>query len=335
MKANAGMGLLVMILVAVLALTVPVNENGTIVANLGFGSTTDSGDVSTDPNVCPETTPSLDPNAYNIEDGSALTEAENLYRIVGDKAWIDFTQGTAFTLPVGVEIEYIFGVDTDDTLDNAYGPYGRTTIGCQEDVTGWASDGGNSQGLYADEVEGSLSATFYNADDNAAYQTMEAGKTYVIELKWSAGNEEYFGNPYIPTTTVTGGGDSNHRKAYPNMLCMDLNSTTFDKPDWVRIKGGAMLNKVDTPTRHTGSSGDTSYCYEAPVLTDEEMRFEISLNTDDSTAPEDDGTAYLYGANFYVEGDDPDFPVFWGVENDDGDAVGQDAADSVAIDVTS
>lgn len=334
MKGNSNGIIAIVAILVVAALIVPINEMGTIANNLGLGTTVSPGDASVDPNDCPETTPSLDPNAYDIANGTALTETTNIYRIVGDKAWSTFTQGTAFVLPVGVEIEYVFGISTTDTIDNAYGPYARTTIGCQEDVTGWASDGSNAQGLYEDEVEASMVGTFYTVDDNTGAQTMTAGKSYIVEFKWSAGNNEYFGNPYIPTSGIPGGGDSVHRAAYPNTLCMDLNATTFDSPDWVKVKGGAIMNKVNTPTRHSSSSGKTAYCYEAPVITDQEMRFEISLNTDDSTAPGVDDTAYLYGANFYVEAEDDEFDLFWGIEDQNGNAEGQDAADSITIDVT-
>lgn len=334
MKGNGAL-VFIGIIAFVAAALVPINESGTVLQNLGLGSTVGDSSASIDPNDCPETTPSWDPNSFNVEDGSALTEGTNIYRTVGSTAWQTFTQGTAVVVPVGSTVEYVFGISTTDTLDNAYGPYGKFVVGCQEDLTAWntlTSPASSDMGLYADEVEGSLSATFYNADDNAAAQTFTAGQTHVVEFKWSAGNEEYFGNPYISSTSVPGGGDSSHRAAYPNMLCMDLNTTAFDEPVYVRVKGGDTLRRVGTPIRHGGATGKTSYCYEAPVITDEEMRFEVALNADDTTAPGVDDTAYLYGANFYMDTDT--FQIYWGVEDNEGSAVGQDTYDSLTIDVT-
>lgn len=338
MKGSNGMGLLVLVIVGFLvSALVPINENGTVLQNLGMASTVPggTGGTSADPSDCPETTPSWDPNSYNVEDASALTEGTNIYRTVGSKAWQTFTQGTALTLPVGSTVEYVFGITTSDTLDNAYGPYGTFTVGCQEDLTGWntlESPAADDMGLYADEVEGSLTNTFYNEDSNAAAQTFTAGSTHKVYFKWTAGNEEYFGNPYIKTTSKTNLNGQN--KMYPNVLCMDLNTTTFDAPVYVKIKGGDTLPRVSTPIRHGGATGKTSYCYAAPIIDDSDTWIEVSLNADDSTAPAVDDTAYLYGANFFVEPNDPSFPIHWGVEDSDGTAVGQDTYDSLTIDVT-
>ena len=333
MKGNAGLAVLGLVLFALFGALVPISNGNTLFQTLGLGSAVtppaaDAGD-------CPETTPDWDPRAYDIENlGTMLTESNNIYRFSGDKSWSTFTQDTAVTgLPVGTTVEYVFGISTTDFTDNAYGPHGSFVVGCTENIQGWATDGSSMEGLYDDATEDTLTATFYNEDDNAAYQAWSAaGETHVVELKFIAPNEDYFGNPYIATGGVQG-NDPDHRAAYPNMLCMDLNSTEMDEPVYVRIKGGASMNEVSTPSRHSGATGHSTYCYEAPVISDEEVRIEIALNADASVYPVADDEAYLYAGNFYIHTDTGD--LRWGVEDNEGNAAGTDSYDTVTLDATS
>lgn len=59
-------------------------------------------------------TQSYDPNAYDkLNPATAFTESTNIYRKVGDKAWTEFTQGTAITgREVGANYEFIYGINT-------------------------------------------------------------------------------------------------------------------------------------------------------------------------------------------------------------------------------
>ena len=331
MKGNAGgTAVIAVVLIVLFGALVPVFNGQTLFASLGLFST----QLPVDAEDCPETTPDWDPRGYDVDNvGTLFTETNNIYRFSGDTAWSSFTQDTAITaLPVGATVEYVFGISSTDFTDNAYGPYGFFVVGCTENIQGWSTDGSSMEALYDDCVETSISATFYNEDDNAAYQAWsQAGETHVIELKFLATTEDYFGNPYLATAGVTG-NDPDHRGAYPNMLCMDLNSTESDEPEWVRVKGGANMNEVDTPKRHSGATGHSTYCYEVPVISDEETRIEVALKADASVYPVADDTAYLYAGNFYIHTDTGD--LRWGVEDNEGNAAGTDASDSVTIDNT-
>lgn len=274
------------------------------------------------------TTPDLDINAYDIDQvGTAVTEATNLYRKQGDKTWTAWTQGTAITnLVVGGDYEFVMGISTSDFTDNAYGPYFEVdNIPCKELTV-------MEKGVAQDEVETSLSATFYNADASAAAEVFTADQTQTVSLKLLAGSNEYFGNPYI--ADFGGSGGQGQRADFPNVVCLDLNSTAWDAPEKVFFDGEEM-RRVSTPLRHTPVATDITYCYEAPVMNDalmESDRYMLRLNADASSAPSQDDTAFIYAANFYINADTGE--VEWGIENEDGTAVGTDAADSVTLDFT-
>jgi hypothetical protein len=275
------------------------------------GTTTVNIDL-TDVTCESSTTPDLKISAYDLENkGSALTEATNLIRKVGDTTWSTFTAGTAITnLEFGEKYEIVMGISTSDQTDNAYGAHFTTdAIPCKELTT-------VEKGMYNDEIETSLSATFYNADNNAAAQTFTTGQTKTVHIKFNAGNDEVFGNSFV--------GDT------PNVLCLDLNSTEWDTPESVKV-AGVEMKKVATPNRHTTGTDAKTYCYEAPVITEDELMFDLRPNADDSNAPGSDGTAYLYAGGYYI---DEDSNVASGVEDEEDAAVGTDAADSVTLDFT-
>ncbi len=312
MKGNAGLFIIVLLAIGFLIFT---PQGASFLQSVGLGST-----IETTISQCDSTTtPDWDPEAYDHDNvNTAMTEATNIYRKVGSTKWSSFTQGTAVTgLTVGATYEAVFGISASDFVDNAYGPYLTFTAPCAETVSGWAPDGGDDVALYDDAAETTLTATFYNEDNNAAAQTFSAGQQKTVHLKWVAPVEDYYGNPYLP--------------GYPNVLCLDLNTTTMDEPLWVKVNGVEM-SRVATPIRHSGASGKTTYCYEAPIVSDEEVVFDIRLKADDTTAPAVDDTAYLYAANWFIHSETG--AVMSGVEDDDGNAVGTDSPDSLTLDFT-
>lgn len=258
------------------------------------------------------TTPSLTISSYDTDNvGTALTETTNLYRIKGQNAWSTFTAGTAFDVEALQTYEFVMGISTTDWTDNAYGDKFEYTIPCKETVS-------IERAVANDEVETSLTATFYNADDNAAAETFSAGETQVLELRLKAGTDEYFGNPFYGSN--------------PNVIVFEINSTHGDKPESVNIKGGADLKEVTVPGRQSLSSGNNYYAYELPVVGDKDVIVEFAYNADDSNAPAADDTAYMYAGNWYINAETGD--AEFGVENEEDTAVGTDAADSVTIDLT-
>ena len=284
------------------------------------------GQVLNAPVVCESgTSPDIDIDSFDVANpGTALTESTNLYRKQGSTAWTAWTAGTAITgLEVGETYEFVMGIGTTDFTDNAYGPAFKHTVKCQETEL-------LNQGVYNDEVETSIVATWYNADDLAATaEVFIAGQTQQVATKWVAGTDEVFGNPFIADSNLPTLGQN--RAEFPNVLCMDLNSTAWDAPEKVSYEGTEM-KRVAQPQRHAALASHIAYCYEAPIITDSSEKIKIRLNADDTSAPTVDNTAYLYAAHFYLNADDGQ--IYWGVENEEGTAVGTDASDSLVMDFT-
>ena len=258
-----------------------------------------------------ETTPNLTIRAYDNENpGTAIAEATNLYRLEGQKTWSTFTAGTGFAVQPLKTYEIVMGITTSDFTDNAYGQVFTYKVPCEETPE-------IEKAMYNDEIETSLTATFYNADGDASSETFTAGQTQDVSIKLQAGVDEVFGNPFY--------------SGNPNVLCLDLNTTTWDQPEKVSVNG-VNMPKVSTPQRHDAVAGKIAYCYELPLITEDLLEVVLKVNADDTTAPGVDDTAYIYAGNYYINGDTAE--VGFGVENEEGTAVGTDASDSVTLDWT-
>ncbi len=290
-----------------------------IVAILGVGvykMSFDNSAVDEDGNVlsgCESTTsPTLTIKTVDRDSGVALTEATNLYRLKGETSWNTFTAGTGFEIGANKVIDIVMGIDTTDFVDNAYGKLVEGfKVPCEE-IPSVEYEVAN------DEVETSLSATFYNADGDAGAETFSAGQTQDVSIKLQAGVKEYFGNPYL--------------SGNPNVIVLNLNTTEWDAPEKVSIKGGAELSKVSLPLRHSAVAGMVAYAYELPVITDDQIEVVLKLNADDSVAPATDMVAHIYAGNYFYNADTQSIES--GVENEEGSAVGTDASDTVTLDFT-
>jgi len=280
------------------------------------------------------TTPDLTIKCYDTENvGTAVSEATNSYRKIGDISWTNFTVGTAIAdLEVGADYEFVIGITTTDFTDNAYGSYFKLSemIGFEAGVPCKPTFSINMP-VGNDEIETSLTATFYNADGDASAETFSAGETQTISIKLKAGTDEFFGNQYIVESKLVQGNEG-QTSEFPNLICLQLNASSMDKPEQVYLLDGTDLSVVSTPQRLTKTATSNNYCYELPVITDKETRVFIDLNADDTNAPAVDDIAYIFAGNFYIDAETGD--VEFGVENEEGTAVGTDAGDSVAIDVT-
>jgi len=262
----------------------------------------------------PTVSPSLTIKAYDFDNvGTALTESTNLYRLKGTKSWTAFTQGTAITaLSVGDEIEYILGISTTDFTDNAYGRYVKSyTVPCKETII-------VEEAVYNDEVETSLTATFYNADGDAGAETFSAGETQTVSVQLKTGTDEYFGNPTY--------------EGMPNVIVLGLNSTEWDQPEQLYLSDGTELNSVSVPGRLSAVAGIQFYAYQLPLIGDKKVEVFMDLNADDTNAPATDMTGYIYAGNYFINAEtgQPEF----GVETEEDAAVGTDAADTVTLDFT-
>lgn len=279
-------------------------------------------------------TPDIDINCYDIDNvNTALTEANNIYRKVGETSWTTWTQGTELTsLECGATYEFVAGISTSDFTDNAYGPHFFWTVPPVEDTT-------MQLALYDDDIETELTCTFVNADDNpSTAEVFAAGQTQTVSFKVYAANEDYFGNPYIAQDPIMSDIDNGkHRKKYPNCINAQLNSTSWEKPVkayFTRLDGtGDELNRISCPGLSDSASTDISYCYECPVIDDTVARVYFKLEADGTAgnAPTVDDTFYIYAGNYYI---DDDGNLAWGCETDLLAYVGTDDADECTLDVT-
>lgn len=271
----------------------------------GFGGDKDEQCLST-------TSPNLSIFAVDKETGTALTEGTNLYRVEGRTSWSTFTAGTGFAVGAGKDIEIVMGISTTDFTDNAYGQHiEKYTVPCEETPE-------VEYEMANDEVYTSLSATFYNEDDNAAAQTFTAGQVKDVSIKLQAGVDEYFGNPYL--------------EGNANVICLGLNSTEWDTPQKVSIKGGSELSIATTPKNQDSGTGITEYCYDLPVINEDSVSIVFKLDADDSVDPITDMTASMYAANYFYNSKTQEIES--GVENQEGTAVGAAAADTIVFDFT-
>ena len=292
--------------------------------NLKLGGLASIGDSADVKNSCVGgQTQSFEVKAADAETNTLLTEAENAYREVGARAWTSFTQDTAITgLTPGKDYEFVMGIDAADEAGNAYGEYFVVNnLVCVDTL---------EKEVRNDEVAGSLTATFYNADNNAAAQALTAGQTKWTHLRWVAGAKETFGNPYMASYVSANSDDGKHSAAYPNCLCMNLNSTSHELPE-VKVDGVTM-SRISQPVTQSGAAGHTTYCYEAPVIYDEDVNVDVRFEADGSVAITMDEIASLHPGGAYIHSQTGE--LHWGCSTDDGNPVGDDAADTLTLDFT-
>lgn len=313
----------------------------------------DTGEVIASCKCTGGDTQSFDPNAYNMETGAALTEASNVYYLSGSPAPLLWTQGTAITgLDTCEDYEFAIGPDTTvgDQYDVSYGPWFIVEdLPCVKTI---------NLPLFADELEGSLTAVFLDEYGQPDEASPVAGTDLTVGIQWYAGSKEYYGNPWIgqpdyldvdwnSMTSIKGinfkkGTSANsingNRPKYPNIICFDYNVTTWDDIDWVyaNLQDGSRekMNQVSTPRTHTvDSTGDSVKCFEAPVITSDAVTFDVRLDPDDTTAATtDDITASLYAGSWGLHTDD--LSVIWGVEDNDGNNLGASDEDTLDLDFT-
>ena len=322
-----------------------------VVAPASITGNTDQPATFAGTNVCTGgRTQSFDRDHYDRDNvNTAFTDPE-LFRKAGDTKWTAGTEGTALTtLNEGNNYEFISGISLTDFVDESYGPYTTyTNLPCVDRIDVESAD---------NEPETTLTATWYNEADNAAGQTMVANTDYEVEVRLRASSENYFGNPYLDSYKALGFTDKgSHRIDFPNVLTLHLNVTGMDIPDYVKATGttgkltfnsatnkweegkqvlsAEPMNKIACPDRANtehGSATSTHYCYELPVIGDNEIVLTLGFDTDNTIAPVVDDTGYMYAANVFV---DDNGVLDWGVETDMGADVANDDADSVTLDYT-
>lgn len=322
MKKKAQIGQLVggLVIAAVIVIgmlmaagIVPPPKLGSVVAGENTGD-----------NVCTGgNTQSFTLKAADGETGAANTENFS-YRKVGDISWTEGTLGTALTtLEVGADYEFVVGPSPTSEQADPYGPYVRVNnLPCRAT---------KEVKVLADSIYSDITATFYNADNNAAAQSIEASASpQWVHVKLAAASNEVAGNPFLATAPI--GDNGNHRMEYPNAGCFALNSSLFDDAEmWYN---GVEMNRISAPTIYSGTTGATSYCFEMPVLTENELFVDIKIDPDDTlyANSDHDATLNIYTGSFFINSKNANLQ--WGVETDDGNFVQFSQADTVTIDLT-
>lgn len=293
-KKDLGTGLAVV--AAVLLLSVP----GTM--SLDDGGQ-DEPIVVTD---CGLVTPDIDPNGYNKYAPSTAITADSAWRYVGNTAWTTSAAGTELTgLAGGQTVEYIVGTDAaDDHTGEDFCPYITWKVACVEDTV-------YDMECVLDEDATGLGSTFFNDNDAAATaQAITTSESKTMSIKYIAGADEVYGNPYTP------GG-------MPNVFVLQINNTDFNAPTNVYVSEGAgagtTLPIVGCPTLVNGSAAFNNFCFKAPAITEQAMKISFTLNAK-AVDPSMDGGAYLLGGGVYI--DRLTSQVAYGVEDEAGNAVG-------------
>lgn len=263
--------------------------------------------------------------AVNEDTASANTDKYS-YRVIGDTAWTEATFGTAVTagISLGADYEFVSGISPTSETGDANGPYFTVkNMPCRLLKEVIVTD----DTLYSD-----MTATFYNSDENAAAQDFDADTSADwVSIKWQAAADEEAGNKFI-VDAVTLIDNGQHRKKYPNIVCVNLNTTHHDRPE-AKFEGVAM-NSVSQPTIHAATAGHTSYCFESPVYDEDPAKYYIKLDPDNThyASADMDATASLYYGHFYIDSETA--KLKWGVVTDDDNFVGFTAAETVTLDLT-
>jgi len=325
---SAGAGLLAGVVIAVvLAVGLMVFIAPQFLGNINQGGINinggnEGGPGITDTAVClGGQTQSYDPNCYDTRaPGTALTEAYLIYRQVGEVAWTAGTEGTAITaLETGKDYEFVYGISLTDFTDNAFGPHVIVrNLPCIKV---------ESTALYQDAAASAVTTTFFNQNDAAAFASIGSGTDTTVSFKEQATSKVIYGNPYIKNDALMTDIDSgHHRKAYPNCACIQANDTTHDTASvfsYIKDANGVRvdMNRISVPTALAAATGDVSWCFESPVISDTDFRQYYGLDIATvSGGPLDDGTLTIYAGDYYIDSDTG--ALAWGCETNAGAVIG-------------
>ena len=266
---------------------------------------------------------------------NARTQAANtetgIQQLSGGTGWTAYTSGTAITtfVPGTTYIVVPGDASTTDFIDNAYGTAFSYNANCRDQKT---------IKLYDDAT--TFTGTFCNDNDVCgSAASLSASTGYTVGVKAQSAAKTVFGNPYLGSpeppaglTAVAFSDLGSHRKAYPNCACMQANVSWFSTSNvrsW--LSTGQEMNKIGVPMILTAATGDTSVCFEAPVVTDQAVKQYFYFETSTGAAA-DDGAIKYYASNYYLNSQTGSLE--WGCETDAGAAVGATSAKSITFDVT-
>jgi hypothetical protein len=268
------------------------------------------------------TSPSFTIIANDEKTNLALTESNNIFHEANTNGgWRTWTQGTAITtMTPGKAYEFIPGISTTDFTDNAYGQAFT--------ISAVPACGSLQVNVYNDAT--TFTGTYLNQNGAAAGLTFASATDGTVSVKMQAAAKTVFGNPYLA-------GDNDqvdlgtHRRLYPNCACIQANDTVFDTVDVSSSVNGVSMNRIPVPGILTAATGDISYCFESPVVTQivQEQYFGMDVATVAGGAL-DDFAIKFYPGGYYL---DSNGIRRWGCETDSNAAVGASVV-SVTGDVT-
>jgi len=310
------------------AAAVPSVPTTTLPAN-PYQPTTPSGPTSSCIGLAQ--TPAVTVNVNDAQKPGLNVAEASQYRKKGQSSWSAFMPGSKISAigAAGEVYQMAVCLNQSALTGTCYGPVFDYTVKCQEEDK-------VQKAAYNDAANSDVTSTFYNEDEQAAAQSMQAGSSATVFLQFESVSDTVFGNPYIGDylTDVNG-----QRAAYPNVLMLQLNKTTMKKPDKVWVFQSPVSSEVNVQLKQVGcpniadtTSETTNYCYEAPVIRDSRTRVAVKLVADSNHAPDVDQTAFVYTGSFYVNTDTGE--LAWGVEDNNNAKVGSAAAESLTIDLT-
>jgi hypothetical protein len=286
-------------------------------------------------------TQSLTVRGYLIDDKTTADTSTLSYRRTDSVSWTEGTLGTGITgLSTGSDYEFVVADLTTHT-DTTHGPHFIIkNLPCTVEF---------GIPVYPDEDESGTTFTWYNNDGDASAESWSANEVQRVSFKLKSTAEQYFGNPTLVSLDPEYISIQNALRkdgteitfetpgvANPNICYYQLNETEWDKPDQVYMLSGnekiSLGSGGDCPGRLSSSSGSKNYCYHAPIVQDYQIEIHSDLNTDDSTAPATDDTFGCFAATYFINGNTGELE--YGVEDEDDNAVGVDAAETATIDNT-
>jgi hypothetical protein len=319
-----------------------VNNEGNVVSGTNANTEICTGGI----------TQSADLNVAGYGGSTAITEAHSRYRICGAGANFlgTWTMGTALTaLAPGSCIEVLSGIDTTvaQEYDNTYGPILKiANLPC---VISTVLQGFN------DEVEGSMSLTFYNSDNNPTTLQTSFASDFVNTIKVvTASENEFYGNPYIGEPSYLGldwnsiknigsgiqflkGVDQgSHSTIYPDVFAIKYNSHEFSTPVYVKatLQDGTKvtMDSISCPQRvvtDATASNFTFACWEAPIASDSTYDLDVKWDPKISTGILQNATGYYYPGTFYANTYTGE--ISWGSEDNKQNVIGTDGGASITF----
>jgi len=273
--------------------------------------------------------PTVTVDTADLYGGAAVT-TKNAIRDVGAATFTEVAGAATFTADAGDKIEIVFGMGTDNDMDEPTGCKVEWTVPCKANPTVYASelckDGANG-GVIDDGVDTNLVVRAWDPEDgtvisDSAKIDMDNGDVFNIKTEWQGAFETDYGNRFTNCD---------------NILVIHYNTSQYTR--WKATD----LNGVDypagaVPSTHTTAAGYTDKAFKVPVLKSNSLLAFYLVADASGSGKEPDGdesnvTVSLYDNTWFTNNDVSPAQVQCGVEDEDGTDIGSNGADSLTIQV--